>query len=306
MDLFFVISGFIMMYSSTQQCGSDAAREFLIRRFRRIFPLYWIWTTLLLILWKSKLLFTHTVYSPLYIACSCLLWPLANGKTFHPVLDPGWTLTFEIFFYLVFSLAILYGSRIPRGVVVIAGLTCSILVGRLFPQTGALHYLLANALLAEFGFGVVAAYLVKVIASQRTSYISVRWLSGVLIASGVGVLLLRVASGEPQRWRFLVWGFPCFLILLGTVLLQLRSSHSILLYLGDASYSIYLGHFLLIVLYATAVKRHLVPHWVPPDAGILIATAAIIAVSALGYRVIEKPILDVFKRNKRILDWPLL
>ena len=59
-----------------------------------------------------------------------------------------------MFFYFIFSLTIVYSSSVARGAFVIAGLICSVLVGRLFPETGSLHYLLANSLLAEFGLGV--------------------------------------------------------------------------------------------------------------------------------------------------------
>ena len=80
-DLFFIISGFIMMYSSSRESGSDAARAFLIRRFRRIFPLYWIWTTLLLSPLEIEAnLYSHHIQTVVHCM---LLPPLASRERHH-------------------------------------------------------------------------------------------------------------------------------------------------------------------------------------------------------------------------------
>ena len=288
-DLFFVISGFIMMYTSGTERGPMAAKAFLVRRAQRIFPLYWTWTTLLLVLWKMKLLFTHTQYSNLYILNSYILWPLPHGATFHPILDPGWTLTLEIFFYLVFSVTILFNSRSSLGILVICGLFSSLLLGHLFPSASSLHYVLANSLLMEFGLGILAAYLLQTIQARKLSSLR-RWLLvAALLSTGIAALLLSAHFGQPQHLRFLVWGLPCFLILLGTALLRLPHTATSFIYLGDASYSIYLGHFLMVVVYATAVKKQLLPGWLPADTAILLVSAAIIALSSLGFGLIEQP-----------------
>jgi exopolysaccharide production protein ExoZ len=298
-DIFFVISGFIMLYTAGHQQGIAAAGRFLLRRGRRIYPLYWVWTTMLLFLWKAHLIFMHSQYRPSYIASSYILWPLANGSTFHPVLDPGWTLTFEVFFYLVFAAAIAWGTRRPRGLLVIGILLLFNLAGHLTTEGSSLRYLLGNDLLAEFCYGILAASLIGSLSSQTMSPLTQRWIARSLAVFGAVALLLTIPMGEPQRWRLLVWGLPAFCIVLATLLSRVSSAHPVLLYIGDASFSIYLGHFLLVALYAAVIKRDLIPSWLPVDLGILIGSTATIALTALSYRYLERPLLAALV-NRRL------
>ncbi|MEM1040952.1 MAG: acyltransferase, partial [Pseudomonadota bacterium] len=110
-DLFFVISGFIMW-----SIGRDAPRhpgDFLLRRAIRVVPPYWIatisWVAVMLVAGVGWIVITpaHVVMSLLFIPH----WSPTFAGTFWPVLVPGWTLLFEMFFYTLFALTLLVAPR---------------------------------------------------------------------------------------------------------------------------------------------------------------------------------------------------
>ena len=109
-DMFFLISGFVMVYISWQRFGERSASiSFFTRRIIRIVPLYWLVTTVYVLLGH------HTVHS---IVTSYLFIPDTSGgpaniETIHPVVPQGWTLRYEMFFYLLFGVCIT-GSRARR------------------------------------------------------------------------------------------------------------------------------------------------------------------------------------------------
>ena len=103
-DLFFVISGFVMLYSSERLFGRPwASAQFFKRRLVRIVPLYWLATTALVLL-VAPFAGTKAVIA------SLLFWPYPAGGA--PLLNVGWTLNIEMFFYLVFAAALLAKSRV--------------------------------------------------------------------------------------------------------------------------------------------------------------------------------------------------
>jgi len=114
-DLFFVISGFIMVYTTAESFGTPTASGvFLLRRIIRIVPLYWIATFLFLAYivrighsWAMEGIGDKNVLcSFVFIAC-----PRPNGG-YAPALEVGWSLNYEMFFYLCFAVALLLPRRI--------------------------------------------------------------------------------------------------------------------------------------------------------------------------------------------------
>src|SRR5688572_9349206 len=131
-DLFFVISGFVMVYSSESLFGRrEGPLRFLLRRLARIAPLYWA-VTIAIILYiyaahGSKL---FEIYSPASLIASFLFYPYPrlDGLAF-PVHLLGWTLNYEMFFYAVFAAAIVLPRR-AAVVAVCAALVALVVTGR--------------------------------------------------------------------------------------------------------------------------------------------------------------------------------
>src|SRR6266567_3039596 len=134
-DLFFVISGFIMVVTTWSKPVSPGV--FMLRRVIRIAPTYWIYTTLLaffILVFPSVLKLevtpAHYLYSLLFIPH---VSPLDNSVS--PLLQLGWTLNYEMFFYCVFAVTLIT-SAAYRVVVVTLMLTGLIVAGWLFPPSG--------------------------------------------------------------------------------------------------------------------------------------------------------------------------
>ena len=113
-DLFFVISGFIMVYTSKPLFSQPGAPlYFFVRRIVRIVPLYWAATTVVLIFYlKTSFDLSERNLTWMNVIASYLFLPLPhlNGQT-EPILGVGWTLNYEMFFYVVFAFATLLSQR---------------------------------------------------------------------------------------------------------------------------------------------------------------------------------------------------
>ena len=106
-DIFFVISGFIMW--TTTFDGRVGVAQFLSRRLVRIAPLYWALTSITVLVMlaaptlvqSGKLDLQHVITSYLFVASQHPVTQLME-----PILVPGWTLNYEMFFYVVFALCL--------------------------------------------------------------------------------------------------------------------------------------------------------------------------------------------------------
>ena len=151
-DVFFVISGFIMYFVHHNDFGVPGAPlEFLKKRISRIVPIYWLLTTLavVIIIAVPNLMVTHNSRIGFsWIASSYLFLPIASrGSTISPIIGVGWTLDYEMFFYLAFAGALFLPLR--RGLLAIGALFVSAVgIGALVNPGSA-----AGA----FFFGLVAA-----------------------------------------------------------------------------------------------------------------------------------------------------
>ncbi|MGB3407801.1 MAG: acyltransferase [Jannaschia sp.] len=242
-DLFFVISGFIM-WSIGREAPSDPLR-FLARRAIRVVPPYWIATSA----WVAVMLLVGAQWiaiTPAHVGQSLLFvphWSPTFPDRFWPVLVPGWTLIFEMFFYGMFALSLLAAGMRRLGVLT-ALLLALVLAGVVIRPNTAVAAAYTSPLLLEFLSGCFVAEVLR------------RWPGGAVRGAGfvvVGLLVLAVlgsgAATDQTSWsRPMILGLACVLIVAGTVGLEDRLPDLPLLErLGDASYAIYLFHLFLLV-----------------------------------------------------------
>jgi len=290
-DVFFVISGFIMVYAhydDFQVPGSQ--RRFLSKRLRRIVPNYWLLTTVgvLAILLMPTLSQHGRTFDPLWIIASYAFipWTSDAGITM-PVLGLGWTLNYEMYFYVVFSFALLFPRKLAIPLLALV-FSISIAVGTIInPETPLLKQM-TNWLLAEFLGGVVLGVAFK----------KGRWIptfSAILLIAFI--ILMLTASVEwrdngtfPQHFRLVFFGLPALAIVLATTLCEwIRNLRvpSILLFLGNASYSIYLTHvftlpLLLKILSALGLQ-------LPFEVTIVVLMVASTIIAVIFYELFERP-----------------
>ncbi|MBD3730321.1 MAG: acyltransferase [Sphingomonadales bacterium] len=288
-DIFFVISGFVMVYS-TDRGARLGAKEFLARRIVRVVPAYWIVTTpsLLLLLAAPGLAHAFST-SPAHAVASYLFIPWATPDgTMVPVVQLGWTLNYEMFFYALFALGILGGRRRPAAVMglVLGMLLLLVLAGYLLPLHGTAKFWTQPVIL-EFALGMVIALLWRGPAR-------VQW-PVLVLAVAVAVAMLAWPNWG-DRLRLVRFGIPAAVLVAAAVHLRLPRSpfwHR----MGDISYSLYLINTLLLAAWGTLWGR-----WLPHETYVHFAIYALaglaltIGVAWFFWALVERPLTRAGKR----------
>jgi exopolysaccharide production protein ExoZ len=304
-DIFFVISGFVMAVSTIgREHKTHPAFSFLERRLIRIFPLYWLVSLVYLlkvtiVRWYPQFAgFGQHVGTPLaYILSSFLLIPYRDSiGNIQPLLNVGWTLSFEMFFYFLFALALAFRIRVAYFLTPI--MLMLVVAGTFRGAHWPAILVLLDPILLEFLAGLLLGQLV---------------IQGVRLKVPTAALLLVLAPilffFSPQTAgpsiRILQWGVPAALLVLAFVMLEDRLGGlwpRWALLLGDASYSLYLSHFLVIVVLTKRMVKISTltsagAHTHGEIASVLIMLCCAIVVSIVLYRIVEQPINKKLRRS---------
>jgi len=295
-DIFFAISGFVMAISLPGLAGkSNKAGVFLWRRFTRIVPLYWGATTLKLVLLKLRPAggAGAPVLTPWRIAASYLFIPARNWKgEMFPVMDAGWTLNYEVFFYLLFAAAL--ALNISPLAFLTPCLTAVALLGMARPASWPDATSLASPLVIEFLYGVILAHL----AMRRK--LPGNFSAAILLVGGFLTLLIMPQTSA--EWRFIPWGVPAAAIVAGAVALEGKLGSLMpkwLLEAGDASYALYLVHTLLLPLIGSVVGRFHLKGPVGLAAVITLGMGISLPAAVLVHRLVEKPLIALLKKKRQ-------
>jgi hypothetical protein len=296
-DIFFVISGFIMVYTTQKKAGARDCLAFIRQRIVRIYPLYWVWSTVMLALWLTGIGRTSRHFSTAFIVNSYLLIPCFNGNDYEPMLARGWTLSFEMLFYIAFACAILLGLRKSKLAFLAGAFVILSVFGRMLPLHSGIGYLTTSPLIIEFLFGVLAAEILLRMPDIRTSG-WMRMLPVLFMSLGAVLLLCTVKLGLPGTIRFAVWGLPALLIVFGASMLRTTPCPRLLVYLGDASYSIYLVHGFFGSAYYAAFRHFAVLGRIQSDVTIASASFLTIAISSFTYLLLERHLTKALSPRK--------
>jgi exopolysaccharide production protein ExoZ len=318
-DVFFVISGFIMFRST--RAFKRTTVEFWIDRIVRIVPMYWL-TTLTLVMFYLGGRHPNGVHrlDAGDVVSALLFIPdiRADGLK-EPVLSSGWTLIYEMYFYFVFGLTFFMRSHLKSFVAVALVFAAVVTAGAAFgPFSYAVDYF-CNPIVFEFLAGCALALDYPHLKFSSTQ--SARTIGYALIIGGVGVIGLSdwYAYGAFQNWsiRLLVYGIPAWAIVAGALILEQAGfvwKNRALSALGSASYSLYLVHPLVMqpvskVFHFIAATFFPSPLFDGPSPSVLnwifagaITPVIIVAGGIAGlvaYRWIERPIENYYKRWSR-------
>jgi len=295
-DVFFVISGFIMVLTSADNFGQKGApRRFLERRLARIVPLYWLLTTVLIL---GALLVPTLLNVPLselrHIIASYLFIPelRANGEV-RPVAALGWTLNYEMFFYVLFATSMLFPLK--RGIALLTALFAAItLYGAIAQPHQTQIAFWTNSITLEFLMGV---------------FLGLGFRAGWRLNTGPALALIFLGilgtfrfGAEREGQEFFIElirsGLPGAAIVTGVALMpNLKPGRSVnaLTLMGDASYSLYLFHpFVIRPLREIWARTPLVT--LPTPVFLIACVVCVIAASVLLYLYIERPMTRGLQR----------
>jgi peptidoglycan/LPS O-acetylase OafA/YrhL len=301
--VFFVISGYIMIAKSGQQFGqTGAASDFLMKRIIRIVPLYWTATLLELALRYHK----GAHVDPWAVFASLLFLPMGvpAGGYMRPLLGVGWTLNYEMFFYVIFAAALLFGKRIglPFLLSTLVALVAFGAAYKPLTDTGPPHTLFAywtDPILLLFAAGVVIGLFPAFFSGweQRIRH-------PVLITLALLVFCLSVfLAGKfafPLHLGWQLAGWTICVLAVGFCIFGRQSLDSgfagAASLLGDMSYSLYLFHFFSIVavekVWWLLFGKEYSPFFVP------VAYIGSVAAAYAIYHLIELNFVRLAKRDR--------
>ena len=304
-DIFFVISGFIMMMTTTQAGRVPAAGEFLKRRLVRIAPLYWALTAIAFAMVLAAGSAVNTVVTPEKFLASMLFLPYHDGaidmamlahKAY--VIPMAWTLTYEWYFYLVFALTLAIGLR-PAGRLLFMGtwFAVTVAIGWLLQPTALIAQVASQPMVFEFLLGCLVAMLYDK-----------GWRMGGLSAVSLAVVGMGVLSHifhHTAYDRTLYWGLAAFALIAAAALYRGSQAQSTVMrpwiWLGDISYSLYLSHFFTLALFVRLQKRFVFLSDSFAPLTMLVFLLLVVLVAAGCYYVIEEPARKLLARRRRPL-----
>ncbi|KJY84160.1 hypothetical protein TW81_05010 [Vibrio galatheae] len=273
-DIFFIISGFVIALNVDKK---PSLRQFVVSRFVRVVPLYWLYT----IAFYLFMLFFASSYDflPIELLYSMLFIPYENQfGAFQPILAVGWSLNYEILFYVIMSILILMKVRNFLLFLFLA----FILVLPFFYKV----------IILEFLFGYILFYFYR-----NDFYLNIKLAFFILISSLV--LLFTTATYVYETGgsvRLIIWGGGGAVLLYSIihfekyVCLLPKSLFSWLTLWGTVSYTLYLSHWFV------GFVSYKILNFLPDTLQVLVTFAIMLVIAVPLYFVLEKPIIGHMRR----------
>jgi exopolysaccharide production protein ExoZ len=313
-QIFFVISGFIMITTSYDDFGHAAkSLSFALRRIIRIVPTYWIGTLLAFGLYSVMPLQKHPSLAQLGQSLFFIPYSTDPAQDMQPVLGQGWTLNYEMFFYTLFALALLLPRRVGLSALflafigIVAGGATLHSLSDVTPATSVAAFL-ADPLILLFAVGMVIGVI------KHEYHFSVRhpfWIACGLIAVQVFLLIaFHIPPRVPFPLSLATWLPAILAVVVCVFAVPTRSGpfEWISEILGDASYSTYIFHVFVLVALSKVVP-------ITPLLAIPYVLICLISANVFGmvfFRLVERPISGFFRSltkkssRKRLQNRPLV
>jgi exopolysaccharide production protein ExoZ len=288
--LFFVISGFIMVYSSASLFGrSGGSTEFLLRRVARIVPLYWTVTTLMLGYDLVRGFSIADSSAPLVVTSYFFIPYLRPSGEMGPLYGVGWTLNYEMFFYVIFSVGI-FATRMTAicsivGILILFSTIHALADGLPLPFS-----FWFDPIILEFGIGIV---------------LGVAYQGNIRLPHTAGLCLLFAAiagfvwTSTPGHMVLPSWiglGMPSSFAVAAVTLTNRPFDFPLINRLGDASYAIYLVHPMLIAMARMLAKHGYLQPAAMPWTYLAVVVATSIGTALIVYEYFEKPLTASCRR----------
>lgn len=284
-DIFFVVSGFVMT-SATQNSPQSFASSgrFILSRLKRIVPLYWIATTVFVVLLLvAPHLFGAATFELPHVLASYMFVPWRNpAGEVAPVLNVGWTLNYEMWFYAAYAVAICTTRRRVTAITIFFCVTSGLSA---LGISNVAFQTYTSPIVLEFVFGAIVGSLY--VRGFRFPLIG-----AIVLLSAACCMLIALDKVTGESHRFVVFGIPAALLVSGAVGLETRvrwsrAAQSI----GDASYSLYLSHVFTVPIAVKLMTKFDVHHRLSGNLVCAASTVFSVCVALACYRWLERPLV---------------
>lgn len=295
--IFFVLSGFLMITTNWNRFGSfDAGLSFFRQRALRIVPLYWIATVAF-----SALAYARGSGVTIDMLLKSLFFvPYLDARSghMHPIAGQGWTLNYEMAFYLIFAICILLGRK-AAAIVLIGALVALIVVGRImngapYNDPASIFDFFTDPIIGLFALGVgVGVLYIKFPVARSGAWA----IFGALSAALVCIAFLHTRSKFPLQFHWqIIASLSCAFVVYSFASLRKEIFSPLLQIAGDCSYSTYLFHpFVLMAL--VICWDHSPQPLKQPIFFIIFALASCNVAGYLIFRALERPIAALTRRG---------
>jgi exopolysaccharide production protein ExoZ len=257
-DVFFVISGFIIAY-----IGTTKPEQFFVRRLIRVVPFYWAATLFVFaMVMVLPQMFRTTSASVPHLMSSLLFIPHDAGGEMQPTLILGWSLNFEMFFYVLFAMALRISPKWSP-VICVGWIVAFVAVIHTIAGNSEVMNFYARPIVLEFCYGIGAFYLFNWCNARRERLARsavLKWILILILIENLISLNVFEQYYRDQVPRYLIAGIPAFFIVASALLLErlygLATKNRWIYLLGESSYIVYLVHPYIVF----TVLRVAVPH----------------------------------------------
>jgi exopolysaccharide production protein ExoZ len=300
-DVFFVISGFIIAH-----IGTVKPEQFFVRRLIRVVPFYWAATLcVFMMVAAAPRLFRSATSNVPHLVASLLFVPhLAPDGETMPTLLLGWSLNFEVFFYVLFAVALqISPKRSPA--ISVASIVAFVLAIHTLAADSVILTFYARPIVLEFCYGIGVFYLFHWCSAHAPRLARIAALKWLLLLVLVGSF---VALNVLERYyrdaipRYLIAGIPSFFIVSSALLLEriygMATNNRLIFLIGEASYIIYLVHPYVVFTVLRVAMKGARSYSSPAQFVLIVALLALTTAIAIAIHVwFEKPVM-AFLRAK--------
>lgn len=286
--VFFIISGYIMsMTTAGKSGGSSNAKIFLLKRAIRIYPIYFIWTSVNILLWALGVFQRAVHYSPGKIISSYLLIPYISfdGDVIDPILRQGWTLIYEGFYYLSFALLILFGQHKKNGIYILAVFFILLNIFSQFMSSPSAQSFFSGQVIWLFVVGMFIYHHQQQILARMKSRMASIIMMTIFLLSVIIIVFKNHELGGVAEYVHYLSALSFFLCLFSA-----KKVSGVVLEIGNSSYSLYLTHAFVTTAFAIVVRSGGLSNSTLFMLGIATFFIAIV-VGEIAYRLIERKII---------------